>query len=869
MTRSLGLVLSLAALKIAFGVAGYIFSIFGARPEAADAVPSGFRLSHLLVYGSVGLFLVLNRGRDRRAFFLGAAFLLVAVAPSDLLFGSLSQIGGLDGVVRILSHLHPDAFLPLCFWLFFSEFPRAPIEAIARFVRGVGVFLSAAGGTLLFAIHASPLLAMGPLAEPLGPWLQPFQPSRNLYLYTWAFILALTVPAILFGLARIRSAPLSERRRVALFLLGIVLGSVPFWLTILLKAISPAARAWIDEPTQRWIGLYVIRTASMTIPIAAAYSVLVHHVLDVKLVIRRALQYALARYAVLAATVVPFLILVIYIYRNRNETISELLSGAGPPVLIAATLLGLLTLQVRQSVLAAIDRRFFREHYDSRQILTSLVEGSRRASSPRELAELLSVEIDRALHLERISVLVLDATRGELLDHRQSVTAVLSASPLATLVSAQEEPLEVDWERERSPLARMPEPDREWLRKSGFRLLIPLTASEGTLVGILALGSKKSELPFSKEDRWLLATIGASAALNLENRIKVSSPGDWPFFRPDAGGAESQAVPDLAQECESCGRMAPPDAEKCRPCGGALRKASVPYVLLSKFRFEQRLGAGGMGVVYRAMDMTLGRRVAIKTLPRISMEFASRLRREARAMASVTHENLALVYGVESWFGSPLLVVELLEGGTLAQQLRAGRLGVLPAIDLGITLAGVLSTLHVAGVLHRDIKPSNVGYTSAGVVKLLDFGLAKILDDSRAASTNVADAAYDDLDDVPAHALTVLTVTRCAVGTPIYLSPEAARGQDPDPRFDLWALAVVLFEAISGMHPLRIQETSGLRRRIFDGEVADVRAVVADCPEPVGRFFDLTLARDATLRPASAEEMRDRLRALRTELSSP
>ncbi len=452
-----------------------------------------------------------------------------------------------------------------------------------------------------------------------------------------------------------------------------MLGSVPFWLTILLKAISPTVRAWMDEPTQRWIGLYVIRTASMTIPIAAAYSVLVHHVLDVKLVIRRALQYALARYAVLAATVVPFLILVTYIYRNRNETISDLLSGAGPPVLIAATLLGLLTLQIRQSVLAGHRSSIFP---GALRFASDSDEPGRRQPArlePRELAELLSVEIDRALHLERISVLVLDATRGELLDHRHSVTAVLSASPLATLVSAQEEPLEVDWERERSPLARMPEHDREWLRKSGFRLLIPLTASEGTLVGILALGPKKSELPFSKEDRWLLATIGASAALNLENRIKVSSPGDWPFFRPDAGGAESQSVPDLAQECESCGRMAPPDAEKCRPCGGALRKASVPYVLLSKFRFEQRLGAGGMGVVYRAMDMTLGRRVAIKTLPRISMEFASRLRREARAMASVTHENLALVYGVESWFGSPLLVVELLEGGTLAQQLRAGK----------------------------------------------------------------------------------------------------------------------------------------------------------------------------------------------------
>jgi eukaryotic-like serine/threonine-protein kinase len=866
-TRWLGLVLWLAALKIGFGVAGYLFSVSGASSVGPDPVPSGFSLSHLVVYGSVGLFLVLNRGRDVRAFYLGSAFLLIAVAPSDRLFAGLSQARGLDGLVGILTHLHPDAFLPLCFWLFFSEFPRSTVSTFGRSVRRTGIFLSAAGGALLFAIHAAPLLAVGPLAEPLGPWLRPLQPSRGLYLYTWAFVFAMIVPAIAFSLSRIRSAPPQERRRAGLFLAGIIAGSVPFWLTILSKAISPAVREWMDAPTQRWIGLYVVRVISMSIPVAAAYSVLVHHVLDVKLVIRRALQYALARYAVLGATVVPFAALVIYIYRNRNETISELLSGAGPLVLIAATLLGLVTLQIRQSVLAAIDRRFFREHYDSRQILTSLVEGSRRASSPRELAELLSTEIDRALHLERISVLVLDATRGELLDHRQKVTPVLSASPLATLVSAQEEALEIDWLRERSPLSRLPEPDREWLRQAGFRLLIPLIASEGTLVGILALGPKKSELPFSKEDRWLLATIGASAALNLENRIKVSSPGDWPLSRSEAGGPDPQAAGvELAQECESCGRMAPPDAEKCRSCEGALRRASVPYVLLSKFRFEQRLGAGGMGVVYRAMDMTLGRRVAIKTLPRISMEFASRLRREARAMAAVTHENLALVYGVESWFGSPLLVVELLEGGTLSQRLRVGKLDPLPAIDLGITLAGVLSTLHTAGVLHRDIKPSNVGYTSSGVIKLLDFGLAKILDDSRAAIASTSEVLYEDLDDVPAQALTILTVTRCAVGTPIYLSPEAARGQDPDPRFDLWALGIVLFEAVAGLHPLLVRETAGLRHRIFEGEIVDIRTVVPDCPEPLARFFDLTLARDFTARPASAAEMQERLRALRTEL---
>ncbi len=110
-------------------------------------------------------------------------------------------------------------------------------------------------------------------------------------------------------------------------------------------------------------------------------------------------------------------------------------------------------------------------------------------------------------------------------------------------------------------------------------------------------------------------------------------------------------------------------------------------------------------------------------------------------------------------------------------------------------------------------------------------------------------------------------MTRCAVGTPIYLSPEAARGQDPDPRFDLWALGIVLFEAVAGIHPLLIRETAGLRHRIFEGEVADVRALVPDCPEVLARFFDLALARDVAARPASAAEMQDRLRALRAELA--
>jgi serine/threonine protein kinase len=129
------------------------------------------------------------------------------------------------------------------------------------------------------------------------------------------------------------------------------------------------------------------------------------------------------------------------------------------------------------------------------------------------------------------------------------------------------------------------------------------------------------------------------------------------------------------------------------------------------------------------------------------------------------------------------------------------------------------------------------------------------------------DLAYRDLDDVPLSSLTILTVTRRVVGTPIYLSPEAARGDDPDPLFDLWALAVLLFEAVSGTHPLRVQETAGLRHRILEGDVADIRSVAANCPDPVAKFLAMALARDPSARPRTAAEFRERLSSVKKQLS--
>ncbi len=842
------MLLGLAALKIVFGVAGYLAtpaaSSIAALGPGSSSVPSGFGVLHMLVYGTIAALLIHNRERDPRALWLGTAFALVAAVPSDRLFARLVGSGAwTDGAIHVLTHLHPDTFLPLCFWLFFRSFPRSSQQ---HWLTGAGTMLSAGCALVLFVVNAAPLLASGPISELLAP-------GPRIYLYFWLAVIGLTIPAFGFAVASIRTAPRSERNRVALFVAGIVVGSIPFFIVVLLKGASPSLRAWIDAPAQEWIN-YVVRLATLTIPVTTAYSVLVNHVLDVRLVVRQALQYALARSAVMAATTIPFAALVFYVYRNRDETIVELLSGSsgtGPLVLIFATLAGLVMVQMRQNVLASVDRRFFREHYDARQILMSLVEGSRRATSPWELADLLSREIDRALHLERISIFVLDPTNAELRSDTDPRCVTL-ASPLAMLVSAQEQPLEIDWSLDHSAIGRLPDDDQQWLRAAGFRLLVPFICSDGTLVGIAALGTKKSERPFSREDRLLLSTIAGSAALTLENRIKISSAGDWPS---DDKTLSTEAV-EFALECKSCTRVLPSDAENCVHCEGPLDRAAVPYVLFSKFRLEQRLGAGGMGIVYRAVDLVLGRRVAMKTLPRLSMDLASRLRREARAMASVSHANLALIYGVESWRGSPLLIVELLEGGTLMTRLATRKPSVEEVFELGATLSGVLGVLHDAGILHRDIKPSNVGYTHSGVPKLLDFGLAKILGDSRLSSQDAPH--YDNLDDVPVSALTELTATRCAIGTPVYLSPEAANGGEPGPLFDLWALAVLMFEAVSGHHPLGLENTTGLRQRILDGEVNDIRTVFPDVDDAVAEFFDNALARDSSRRAQTAHEFQER-----------
>ncbi|MDF2775921.1 MAG: prkC 16, partial [Geminicoccaceae bacterium] len=304
----------------------------------------------------------------------------------------------------------------------------------------------------------------------------------------------------------------------------------------------------------------------------------------------------------------------------------------------------------------------------------------------------------------------------------------------------------------------------------------------------------------------------------------------------------------------------------CGRCEGRTIECILPQTVAGKFRIEARIGAGGMGVVYRGVDMHLGRPVAIKTLPFLAPDEAVRLRREARAMASVSHPNLALIFGAETWHGRPMLVFEYLAGGTLSDRLADGPLTVVEAVDLGIALSAVLVAIHGAGVLHRDIKPSNIGFTADGTPKLLDFGLARLLTALSTAEMSIPRLSQTTglVEPIPLEELAGHMTSNSVIrGTLLYMSPEALLGETPTPRFDIWSLCVVLYEAIAGRHPLADAGGRGALALLNGFAFPDIRAVAPAAPVELADFFHAALSADGALRPPTAERLHTQLWQLR------
>src|SRR5579863_576382 len=214
---------------------------------------------------------------------------------------------------------------------------------------------------------------------------------------------------------------------------------------------------------------------------------------------------------------------------------------------------------------------------------------------------------------------------------------------------------------------------------------------------------------------------------------------------------------------------------------------------VSHYRILGKIGGGGMGVVYEAEDLRLGRHVAIKFVPDTLLgdrKSVERFEREARAASRLSHPNICTIHEIDDNNGKPFIVMEKLEGESLKQRMRGIPMEVDALLEVGVQVAEALQALHAKGIIHRDIKPANIFITQDGPVKVLDFGLAKF---SREAVTATEDKAYEDS----------LTAVGVVPGTAVYMAPEQARGEELDPRSDIFSFGVVLYEMATGKKPFR------------------------------------------------------------------
>ena len=284
--------------------------------------------------------------------------------------------------------------------------------------------------------------------------------------------------------------------------------------------------------------------------------------------------------------------------------------------------------------------------------------------------------------------------------------------------------------------------------------------------------------------------------------------------------------------------------------------------VIARYRILAELGSGGMGVVYRAEDLTLHREVGLKVLPATaSPGIVKRFLREARAAASLNHPNICTVYDAGEHEGRPYIAMELLKGETLRTLLVNQRLPIADVLDMATQLADGLAAAHAKGIIHRDIKPANIWVTEERLVKILDFGLVKLVPELGGDDPAAAETVWQDRVELTEHA--------AVVGTIGYMSPEQARGEVLDTRTDLFSMGVVLYEMSTGRQPFRGTTSAVVFNAILSHEPPPfAETSTMDRSDALERIVSKALKKDRGLRFQHAAEIASELRAARRRLDT-
>jgi serine/threonine-protein kinase len=597
-----------------------------------------------------------------------------------------------------------------------------------------------------------------------------------------------------------------QRRRVRLVLYGSLASLLPQTAVTTISRIAIAAGYESVANGAAFDTLRLIAAIALILaPISWGYAILNRQVYDIQVVIRLSVQYLLAKNALRLLLALPVIGVLYVVATKSDRSLRELIVYLfyDNPFYLLLTIAAVISLIYRGRLRDWIDRRFFREAYQQDKILRELSEEVRGLDSMSEMSRLVSQKVDEALHPERLYIFYREEDKRDL-----SLSYSTGGSGEKLRIPEEYELLRV-MEHHGAAIdfpfpqkIKLPRQETDWLSSMGTNLIVPMNSIEQRLTGLLLLGPKKSEAPYSSSDHQLLDSLANQIAIVYENiRLKERVARERKIQYEVLARVEERKI-NLLKECPICGRCYDSSEKTCVDDRSELRLSlPVERTVEGRYRLERLIGKGGMGAVYEASDVRLNRSVAVKILSSGLFGKADALRRfqrEARASARLSHANIVTVYdyGALSAEGA-YLVMELLKGKTLGDILNdKGYLEPDVAADWFDQVFSAIEAAHEAGVIHRDLKPDNIFITeepdkttgaesAQSVVKILDFGIAKM-------------TRFDVSSDDTTYSV---TAPGTLLGTFGYSSPEQLMGGEVDQRSDIFSLGAVVVRTLTGRRP--------------------------------------------------------------------